>query len=73
MGGPRLLLESTLQHEPKLGRTEWTPVSVTLRLPEDAVSVKAGFLHQANGTMAVRNPVLRIVEDGCAAAAPSSP
>ena len=63
--GNQLLSKSTLDHEPRLGRTGWTPVAVTLDVPEGAVKAKAGFLHQANGTLTTRNPELRVLRPDC--------
>ena len=70
-GGPRagsnkLLLSSLLDHEPRLGKTGWVPVAVTVVVPPGAKTVTAGFLHQANGTLEVRNPGLHRVKESCA-------
>ncbi len=56
----KILLSSSLQHEPKLGVFDWTPVSVSFDVPATVTSVDLGFLHQAYGKMSVRNPSLRI-------------
>ncbi len=56
----KLLLNSSLQHEPKLGVFDWTPVSVDFVVPVGTTRLEVGFLHQANGDMAIRNPALRI-------------
>lgn len=55
----KTLLVSNLQHEPKLGEFDWTPVEVSFAVPEGVTQIELGFLHQAYGQMAVRNPVLR--------------
>lgn len=60
-----ILLSSVLDHEPRLGRTDWTPVAVTLAVPPGAETVTAGFLHQANGMLEIRNPALRFVTEPC--------
>lgn len=56
----KILLSSSLQHEPRLGIFDWTPVSVGFDVPASVTSVDLGFLHQAYGKMSVRNPSLRI-------------
>jgi hypothetical protein len=61
----RLLLSSLLDHEPRLGKTDWVPVAVTVVVPPGAETVTAGFLHQANGTLEVRNPGLHWVRESC--------
>lgn len=61
----KVLLRSVLDHEPRLGSTDWTPVAVTVAVPPGAKTLTAGFLHQANGTLKIRNPELRQVEETC--------
>lgn len=64
-GSNKLLLSSLLDHEPRLGKTGWVPVAVTVVVPPGAKTVTAGFLHQANGTLEVRNPGLYQVKESC--------
>jgi hypothetical protein len=64
-GSNKLLLSSLLDHEPRLGETDWVPVAVTVVVPPGAKTVTAGFLHQANGTLEVRNPGLHRVKEPC--------
>ena len=61
----KLLLRSILDHEPRLGKTGWEPVAVTVVVPPGAETLTANFLHQANGTLKVRKPELRQVEETC--------
>ncbi len=58
MGGDRLVFSSTLEHEPRLGTTDWVEVRVPFAVPSTATRMSVGFLHQANGSMQVRNPGL---------------
>ncbi|MBM69420.1 MAG: hypothetical protein CME43_08085 [Haliea sp.] len=58
MGGDRLMLDSTLEHEPHLGQTDWFTVRIPVSVPATATRMNVGFVHQANGVMQVRNPGL---------------
>ncbi len=58
MGGDRLVFSSSLEHEPRLGTTDWVAVSIPFTVPSTATRMSVGFLHQANGSMQVRNPGL---------------
>ena len=57
-GGDRLVFDSTMAHEPRLGTTDWMEVSVAFTVPPTATRMRVGFVHQANGSMQVRNPGL---------------
>ena len=61
-GNGRLLRNSSLEHEPHRGRSDWVPVQVVLELPVFTRVLNVGFMHQANGVLQVRNPSLRLVE-----------
>ena len=61
--GRKLLLRSILDHQPHNGKTEWFPVQVVIQLPEKTSTVEVGFLHQADGTLRVRNPSLQMVDE----------
>lgn len=54
-----VVINSTLEHEPRLGTTDWTPVDVTITVPLGTNFLRVGFLHQAEGTLRVRNPFLK--------------
>lgn len=58
MGGDRLMFDSTLEHEPRLGTTDWVQVSIPFTVSSTATRMSVGFVHQANGSMQVRNPEL---------------
>lgn len=58
MGGDRLVFSSTLEHEPRLGTTDWVQVSIPFAVSSTATRMSVGFVHQANGSMQVRNPEL---------------
>ncbi len=57
-GGDRLVFDSTMAHEPRLGTTDWMEVTVAFTVPPTATRMRVGFVQQANGSMQVRNPGL---------------
>ena len=59
-GPQKVVYHSSFQHEPHLGVTDWVPVSVEFTVPEHSRYMQVGFLHQAVGSMSVRNPALRV-------------
>ncbi len=59
----KLLYNSSLQHQPRLGTTDWTPVEVVFDVPAGATRLNVGFLHQAYGQMMVRNPMLSMISE----------
>jgi hypothetical protein len=61
--GRKLLLRSNLDHQPRLGKTDWYPVQVVVQLPENTSTVEVGFLHQADGTLQIRNPSFQLVDE----------
>ena len=61
--GRKLLLRSILDHQPRLGKTDWYPVQVVVQLPEKTSTVEVGFLHQADGTLQIRNPSFQLVDE----------
>ncbi len=63
--GNRTVVNSSLEHEPRLGTHDWQRISVVFDLPTGTTSLRVGFLHQAGGKMQVRNPALRVVAGGC--------
>ncbi|RLQ21798.1 hypothetical protein DWB85_10955 [Seongchinamella sediminis] len=66
MANGKPVLRSLMEHEPHMGTTDWQPVQVVLELPKQVQSVRLGFIHQADGSMRVRNPALkRIARDDC--------
>jgi len=58
---------SVIEHEPKLGVFDWTPISICFEVSEHAKTLKVAFIHQAYGDMSIRQPSLVIDEEGCAA------
>lgn len=56
--GDRIVFDSTLAHEPRLGTTDWMEVSIPFEVPFTATRIRIGYLLQANGSMQVRNPGL---------------
>ena len=61
--GRKLLLRSTFDHQPHNGKTDWYPVQVVVQLPAKTSTVDVGFLHQADGTLQVRNPSFQLVDE----------
>ena len=61
----RVLLHSSLDHEPHMGVHDWQAVRIIAEVPEGTNYLRVGFLHQAGGKYQVRNPALRTVADGC--------
>ena len=61
--GRKLLLRSVLDHEPHAGKTDWYPIRVVIELPKGSSTLDVGFLHQADGTLQVRNPSLQLVDE----------
>ncbi len=59
----KLLFNSNLQHQPKLGVFDWTPVSVEFDVAAGVTKLEVGFLHQAYGQMRIRNPVLSVITE----------
>ena len=61
------VVSSVMEHEPHMGKTDWQPVQVVLELPKQVPSVRLGFIHQADGSIRVRNPsLMRVAKDDCA-------
>lgn len=59
--GPlKVMYISSLEHEPHLGETDWSHVSVMFTVPQGALSMQVGFLHQAEGDMSIRQPRLQV-------------
>ena len=61
----RVVLSSSLDHEPHMGTQDWQSVRIVADLPKAASYLRLGFLHQAGGRFQVRNPALRTVAGGC--------
>jgi len=61
----RVLLDSSLDHEPHMGVHDWQAVSIITEVPKGTNFLRVGFLHQAGGKYQARNPALRTVGDGC--------
>jgi len=64
MLGKKLVLQSTLDHQPHSGKTDWVTVFTDVVIPKGALKLEAGFAHMSpTGSMSMRNPTLRVVED----------
>ena len=61
--GRKLLLRSVLDHQPSVGKTDWHPVQVVVLLPAGTDRVDVGFLHQADGTLQVRDASFQLVDE----------
>ena len=60
--GSRLLLDSTMEHEPYMGTSDWVDVEVVKKIPKGVTFVELGFIHQAGGKIAVRKPSLFLLD-----------
>lgn len=56
--GTRLVYESSAEHSPNLGETDWFTAHVLFTVPERVKRTSIGVIMQANGSMSMRNPVL---------------
>ena len=63
----RVILSSSLDHEPHMGIHGWHTARVIADLPKGTTYLRLGFLHQAGGSFQIRNPSLRLVAGGCEA------
>lgn len=54
MAGDRLVLDSTFDHEPHLGETDWFTAHKTVVVPDNATKLRVGFVHRAMGRFALR-------------------
>jgi hypothetical protein len=61
--GGKPLLSSTLDHEPRMGKTDWQAVQVVIQVPARTRTLELGFLHQADGSFSVRDPSLKLVDE----------
>lgn len=61
-GRNRIVRQSTFNHEPRLGHTQWVPVQVIVDIPGNTQNIELGFMHQAEGTFQVRNPSFHRVD-----------
>jgi hypothetical protein len=59
----KLLLTSQAESDPKHGVVPWRQVQVVFELPPGAHTIEAGFLHQADGWLQVRNPSLSVADE----------
>lgn len=62
----RVLFRSTFNHEPKIGDSDWQTVQVVFEVPENTANLYLGFLHQADGQLWVRAPILKQVDESAA-------
>ena len=61
-GNNTIVLLSKLNHEPRLGKTDWLPVEVIVDLPRNTKIIDLDFIHQASGVLQVRNPSFHRVD-----------
>ena len=54
----KMLLQSELENEPRIGKTDWTPMQYVFKVHPRATSIEVAFAHIAEGSMRVRNPSL---------------
>lgn len=60
-----VVLNSTLDHEPKMGMHDWQTVRIVVALPRGLDYLQVGFMHHAGGVLRARNPVLRELAGKC--------
>ena len=70
-GNNRILLRSSLDHEPHMGKTDWTGVELVFDVPADTSTIELGFLHQAEGTVQLRNPSFHRVKTSSGSCQPT--
>ncbi len=56
--GSRLAIDSSAEHSPNLGTTDWFRAYQVFTVPERLDSAMFGLIFQANGSMSFRNPGL---------------
>ncbi len=56
--GTRLVYQSSAEHSPNLGETDWFTAHVLFTVPERVKRTNLGLILQANGSMSMRNPAL---------------
>lgn len=64
----KLLLESELENEPRIGKTDWIPMQYVFKVHPRAKTIEVAFAHIAEGSMRVRYPSLKEVnlkKPGC--------
>ena len=61
-GRRRVVLQSKMNHEPRLGHTDWLPVQVIVNIPGNAQNIDLGFILQADGMFQVRKPSFHRVD-----------
>ena len=62
-GAGNILWSSRRNHEPRIGTTDWRWVQVVLKIPPITRYIDAMFIHEAEGTLQIRNPSLRLVDE----------
>ena len=55
---------SLAEHEPNSGQWDWQPVTVEASVPKGVTAIRAGFVHQAGGTLWARLPSLVMIDCG---------
>lgn len=63
--GGKVVVNSSMAHQPNFGVHDWQPVEVVFQLPKNSTYLRVGFVHQAGGTLKVRNPALYVVNPDC--------
>ncbi len=53
-----ILLRMRFEHEPHIGKHDWTPVQMAFTVPMDATSLRVGITDYADGSMWIRKPRL---------------
>ena len=59
----RILLRSTLDHDPHIGKSDWQKIQVVVRLPKKAGTIELDVLHQADGELSIRRPSFTLIDE----------
>lgn len=62
-GMGNIIWTSQRNHQPRLGKTDWQTVQVVFAIPRRAKVADLRFTHAADGTLQVRNPSFRRVDE----------
>ena len=54
----KVLLQSELENEPRIGKTDWVPMQYVFKVSPRAKTIEVAFAHIAEGSMRVRKPSL---------------
>ena len=59
----KVLLRSTLDHDPHNGKSGWQKIQVVVRLPKKTGAIELGVLHQGDGELSIRRPSFSLIDE----------